>query len=477
MESKISELFSSDVGKEILSSVTAMLERLCIDREAGFLIGFSGGPDSVMLLSAMRELRKKDPRGLLAVHVNHCIRGDEADRDEAFSKGFADALGIEFQSLRINVPEIAKECSTGIEETARNARYSAFRDIIKGRSDLRYIAVAHNATDNLETVIFNMMRGSGTKGMSGISPIRDEIIRPLLEVPKRDMVDALDSFGIPYVTDSTNFSVEYTRNYIRHNIIPGLSHLSKNPEKMSSRMTANLRCDDDYIQGVADRFLSDTPVPEQLALAKLHPAVLTRVIKRMAWNSGAEISSIQLAKLRELLLGGSSFSYSLHGGRFVAEGGLCRVVDQTVNDDDYYIAISQGITEIPEFSSAVVFSHERKDKTFLNVYNFSIQADLTSAIINGGLYLRPRQEGDKIRYGGHTRRLKRLFCDAKIPPSLRKYVPVLCDEDGVVWIPGFGVRDDGGKDPRHILLAVDRGADGSRRFYFGNEFLNAPKGK
>ena len=165
MQIDLDRLFSSDEGKRVYSSFLNAISDFSMDEKirGGVIVGFSGGADSVTLLSALvKYSRDNHLNPPVAVHVNHMIRGDEADRDQAFAEDFAKALGVEFLCFHRDIPSEAKALSKGLEEVARNARYSIFNDLIKGRNDISCIAVAHNATDNLETVIFNMMRGAGS---------------------------------------------------------------------------------------------------------------------------------------------------------------------------------------------------------------------------------------------------------------------------------------------------------------------------
>jgi tRNA(Ile)-lysidine synthase len=205
MVNKIRKLFASPEGKKIYATIEkAIFEHNMLEQmRRGVLVGFSGGADSVLLLSFLYEMKSKGEQfPILACHINHMIRGDEADWDECFSTKFAKSLDIEFVSYHIDVPKMAEERSIGIEEAARNARYSKFSDIIKGRNDIDSICVAHNATDNAETILFNIIRGTGTKGAAGIPPVRDNILRPLIYLPKKEITTVLDSFDIPYVVDS-----------------------------------------------------------------------------------------------------------------------------------------------------------------------------------------------------------------------------------------------------------------------------------
>ena len=234
LSNKIREMFSSDSGVNIYNRIKATIEseNMLSQIERGVLIGFSGGADSVLLLCFLAEYKKRSDTDfpILAVHINHGIRGEEALRDENFSRDFSNTLGVDFKSCSVDVPAICKAESIGLEEAARNVRYSVFNDLILSRNDISTIAVAHNSTDNAETVLMNILRGSGLSGVCGIKPVRDNIIRPLIKISKSEILSLLDESDIPYVTDSTNLSTDYSRNYVRNEILPLFQRLSNSPE-------------------------------------------------------------------------------------------------------------------------------------------------------------------------------------------------------------------------------------------------------
>ncbi len=476
-KARIDGLFSSPEGKRIYalfeSAVAECKMRGHIER--GTLIGLSGGADSVMLTLLLLEYKKRESIAspTLAVHVNHGIRGDEAERDERFAREFAESLGLEFVLCKIDVPTLARKSGRSLEEEAREARYSCFEDIISGRNDIFSIALGHNATDNLETVIFNMMRGSGLRGISGIPPVRDNIFRPMLYIPKSNIVSILVASGIDFVTDSTNKDTAYTRNYIRHEIIPRLDRLSPSPEQSITRLTQSLRCDGDYIDSAAREFLSSCKgEPSPSALLSLHSSVLSRVISAMITEvSGKSPERAHITKICELLAGGA-FSCSLPGGfSFVSSCGACSV-EKSEHLSLPIITLSWGKNPLPDYCAEVEL-FDGKPEISHNVYKFAIQADLSSAIIEGDLYIRSRREGDAYFYGGMMRRLKKLFIDRKIPRPDRERVPVICDGRGIVWAVGFGVRDDGARgEPRGIRISYDT-LDGSS-FYIPS--INKKKG-
>jgi len=447
----INKLFSTDIGKRIYDTATRTLRECSMDERigTGVLIGFSGGADSVMLLCVLKRYLEGRDIKLLAVHINHMIRGEEAERDERFSREICEDIGVEFIARHIDVPTLAKESSKGVEEAARNARYSAFADIIRGRSDISAIAVAHNATDNLETVIFNLMRGAGTRGLAGISPVRDNVIRPLIAVPKRDIVNALDEAGIAYVYDSTNSETDYTRNYIRSEILPKLFRLSPSPEHQAYRASVILRSDDDFIESEAKHFLSRYAAEMRIPaceLAVLHPALFYRVVLGMAKDSALEYTHV--SKIRECLISSGDFSVSIPGGlSFVCRNGECFVGKIAAEvPKNYEKRLSVGINRIEELDAEIILSREPIDISYSKVYKISIQQAIDFDIIKGELLVRSKRDGDSYVYGGMTHKLKKLFNDRAIPPEKRPLVPIICDAEGILWVPGFGVRGGGAKN-------------------------------
>ena len=441
----IASFFEND-GRELYFKAENTVDRFSIKTlmEKGVLVGFSGGADSVFLLCFLIEYKRRNNLTfpIHAVHINHGIRGEEADRDEVFCREFCSNLEVEFSSVKYDVPTIAKENHTGLEETARNIRYNAFAEIITGRDDLYSIAVAHNQSDSAETVIFNILRGCGTKGASGIPAVRDNIIRPLVNIKKSEILCVLDKAKVPYVTDSTNQMNDYSRNYIRNEVIPILTRICTDPEKMIARFADNLQCDNEYLESLAEDFLLNNPTVTNKALSDLHPSLFIRVLKLMAGAESVGISA-RIVEDVSLNLSNDNFSYSLIGGTFLCERGICTVRKDQPIYFDYCVYLSEDVNYIKEINVEALLSDKPFDKTYSNVYKKSIQVDLSSAIINGKAYLRPKKDGDSIYYGGMTHKLKKLFNDRKIPLEMRKKIPVLCDDNGVVWLPGFGVRDDG----------------------------------
>ena len=477
MHNKIKNLFGSDFGNKIFITIENTISEHNMKEkiESGVLVGFSGGPDSMMLLAFLVEYRDRyNSFPIVLSHINHCIRGVEADRDEHFSIEIANALQVPILTKRIDIPQVAKENGIGIEEAARNARYCEFSDIILSRNDISCIAVAHNSSDNMETVIFNILRGSGTKGAAGISPVRDCIIRPLINVSKEDILRLLDEAEIPYVLDSSNDSTDYTRNFIRHKIMPLMREVVPSPENNVGRLCRNLRYDDQYFQNLAIDFIAGRNHIPTEELRGLHRSVLYRVLLKMLEPYSVSLSEKHIEAI-ESMLWDDNFRISLPRGLiFVSEYGMSFITQEDKREIDYFYNIEKGSNIISKYHSEIILSDSLVDKTFLNVHKNSIQADISSAIIVGRLFIRPKKDGDTVFYGGMTHKLKKLFNDRKVPNGLRPLIPMLCDDKGVVWAPGFGVRDDRANGavnaPLYVTLIIEDSVKKDLRFHHGTEF-------
>ncbi len=459
------KLFDTELGKSVERDVRRAITEngMLSSLKKGVAVGLSGGADSVLLLIILRKLKKEFDFQLKAVHVNHLIRGESALRDENFSKDFSGALGIDFEAFRADVPRFAEENKLGIEEAARRIRYDVLDSVISKNEHLGTIATAHNSTDNLETFIFNFMRGSGIHGLSAIAPMRDNVIRPLIYVSKENVLKLLSEANIPFVTDETNYSIEYTRNYIRHEILPKFKHLSSCPEDMSNKAIANLRADADYLSSVAEEYYQNNKNGSKISaksLLQLHPAILSRVIRIMCKEYGAPTpEKIHVDKIGELLRKNADFEVDIPGNAsFLRCRDSCYIAEKStaVQPSSFEYTLKDGFNEIPELNIAVAITSDPKKDFSSNVYNFSIKANLSSAIIIGGLSLRNKRDGDSYCYGGITRKLKKLFSDKKIPVSERAKIPVIADEKGIVWVPGFGVRDDAPEEKTNKWIAIYR---------------------
>lgn len=431
------------------------------ERSRGILIGLSGGADSMLLLHLMHLLAQKENFKIFALHIHHGIRAEEADRDELFAKTEAEKRSVAFASVRINVPKVAEAENMGVEETARRLRYELFSEYAE-KEDLAYIFTAHHATDHAETVLWHVSRGAGGKGLCGI-PLKRKangrtVFRPLLGLTAEEIRNAATEAGISFVTDSTNSDVSYTRNYVRNEILPRMRKLNPSLETAFRRMSENLSEDMDCLALLAKDALSSAEEREGLnktLLLSMHPAIRYRVFRAyfIKKNPCAPLPErVHTDALFSKMSGKDNFSLSFPGdirvsvwGNYVTVGDLPIAQSETKS-----FSIHMGENLLPDGGRIWLFPKNTLPFQ-TNVYNSSIHRDLSSATINGNLYVRTKKEGDAYRYGGVTHKLKKLFSDAKIPISERERIPIVCDEGGILWVPYFGVREDGGKKEERDL--------------------------
>ena len=396
------------------------------------IVGLSGGADSCTLLHILNSLKDEYFLNITAAHVNHGIRGDEALRDEDFSRKFSECLGIDFRLLRCDIPALAKENSMSEEECGRKVRYEFFESI----NPDALIATAHNLSDCCETLLFNITRGSGVRGLRSIPPVRGNIIRPLIECSRVEIENYCKENNISYVTDSTNNDDTYSRNRIRLDVIPQLKMINPSLEKSFLRIIKSAQDDEDYFKKIVDSAISECECDggyKSDLLLKLHPAVLNRTISRLIEiHTGAFPESIHINFVAEILKGGKTQINT--GMTVICENGLLRFGEIALTDEwsrDFSLD-----REILTPSKAVKFQIIHKNEEVKKQFVHKNVLDYDRII--GKLVLRSRKSGDEIRIAGRncTKTVKKLFTEAKIKD--KNSVILLCDSLGPVWIEGFG---------------------------------------
>ena len=250
------------------------------------LLAFSGGPDSAVLLFMLTKYRELTGAPVYAAHIDHKIREDEHDRDREFCEKIAKQYGVKLFTLVADVPAIAKESGESLETAARRVRYDFFEKIMK-ENEIGILATAHNADDNLETVLLNLTRGSGLKGMRGIPPVRSfgggVIVRPILDMSKDDILSYAKENAVEYVLDSTNVIADCSRNIIRLKVIPELKAINQSVIKTAKRMSDSIAEDEAYLDGIADEIAQKCSDGIALKeLCSLPTPVKTRVIGKLA---------------------------------------------------------------------------------------------------------------------------------------------------------------------------------------------------
>ena len=414
--------------------------------------GVSGGADSVSLLHFLCGLRSGYKLDIHAVHINHNLRGEESDRDENFVRELCGSFGVPLTVKSLDIKNLSAKAGKSVEETARDERYRVFFDIAgeKGK-----IATAHTLSDSAETQIINLARGTGIKGLAGIPPVRDNIIRPLIFCTRQDVEEYCIKHSLAYVTDSSNLSDDYTRNKIRHNIIPAMQGINTSYLSSVNRVTKLLREDMEYLDSNAEELFREAAVGEAALstkkLAGLPPAMLSRVIIKLLESKNISCSMDRIEMLEEMLSAGKgtvqlSEEYMLKcGGGFFALEPIIKPVpyfEVTVNVEN-----SQKLSKIKIIDGKLVNLISPECKEFEN-NNKPVKKVLKNALdydkIDKIIKLRQRVPADFIKLSGRgcTKTLKKLFNENKIPLLQRERLIVMTDNaGGVIWVEGFGAAE------------------------------------
>ena len=386
----------------------------------------SGGADSMALLWCMYLLREKLDIRLEAAHFNHGLRGAESDGEEAFVREFCQRFDI---PLTIGRGEV-KTGKKGLEAAARDARYSFF-ETLNGK-----VATAHTADDNAETVLMHLVRGTGLKGLGGISPMRGKYIRPMLDTTRQQVLSFLQEYCIDHMEDSSNSTDAFLRNRLRHNVLPLLRQENPRIAENLSAMAQRLRQDEQLLSCSGEEELSVS------ALLQMPEALQNRTIAQFLTCCGVkEPDSGHIAMVRALV----------HSQKPSARASLpCGVTVVR----RYDVLCLQPAAETPD--EVLLSVGEEVAFGDIRVLCEATTADDPQAVCPvGKMVVRSRRSGDTVRLSGGTKSLKKLFIDRKIPADRRAFVPVVADSLGVLAVGGIATamdRKEGGNPVRIQFL-------------------------
>lgn len=408
-------------------------------------VALSGGADSVALLHLMRAYP-----GLIAVHVHHGIRADEADRDADFCRALCSKLQIPFYLLHIDAPAVAKQTNESLETAAREARYGVISALMREKG-IPVLLTAHHADDQLETMLQHLLRGSGTRGLCGIPVCRplgegQVVVRPLLGVSKESLLSYLHGQGLTFVTDSTNDELCCQRNFLRLRVLPLLRELQPNAPLMAARCAEALTGDEQYLDSLAADFLAaEGNTPTRQALLSLPRPVLVRVLRRLL----PEPPTARHVEAICALLSGTRQSarislpqgtlLQLRRGRLLVakrEAPVTATVALlSAHSLDTAADLPNGLAVLGALSKA-------QEAALTARYAYHTTAHVAQAALVGALYVRTREAGDVILSGRMHKTVRRLGSLSHLAPTMRARMPLLCDEEGIVAVP-FGPTRDG----------------------------------
>ena len=410
---------------------------VCLEKfiapEQTIAVAVSGGSDSVALLHYMLSQSKKYSFKVIALNVEHGIRGSASIGDSLFVKNLCEKWGVELLSYTVNCPNYAKKEKLTLEEGARKLRYECFYDAINnGKCDK--VATAHHMRDNAESVLFNLFRGTSLSGVSGITPeYNNKIIRPFLTISKQEIDEYIAKNGLEYVTDQTNFDNDYARNYIRQNVLPEIRKVFPEFEKSIWRFSTIAREQNEYL--------------DKLAKEKL-------IIKDDAVKIALPVDKVILSKA-------SIFALKELGVKKDWTKSHIDAIEQLQSSlPGTKIDLLDGVIAIREYNEIVLYRQKELcekvipftlGKLELNGYALEIKKVAYPDNLKDGFYadlnkiptsavIRFRRDGDLFtKFGGGTKPLAEYLTDVKIPLRMRDFIPVIADGNDVLAIIGVAI--------------------------------------
>ena len=396
------------------------------------VVGFSGGPDSVFLVEMLKKLQHFFNFKIYLVHINHLLRGEDADSDENFSFEYAKKNNLEIFIKRIPVKEIVKEVGKTLEEVGREERYKFFFEIYE-KVRATKIATAHNKDDQIETFLFRLIRGTSLQGLEGIKIKNNNVIRPISEIYKKDILEYLNKNEIQYKIDKTNFENEFTRNSIRLDLIPFIEErynikfkdkifsLIKEIRENNQNNSLNLS---DYTDSENRIILEKTKFLSNFDKKNLLSLFLNK--------KNIEVNRNKIDEINSLIKSNGTKKIDLDKSyRIVKEYTYLYIEDKKEN-----CVINNNVIQV-KIPSEQIFDNFKI--TVSAVENLDIPKEknqyLLDAIYNDIIEVRYRKEGDRIFLGEkHSKKIKEIFIDQKIPKDIRDRLPIFLYNNTIFWI-------------------------------------------
>jgi tRNA(Ile)-lysidine synthase len=454
----------------ILKIKKSLLDHKMVEPGDCVLVGVSGGPDSVALLQALIELKQEFNIELAVAHLNHGARGEESDHDARFVKDLGASFNLRTLIKKINVPELQPASKSSFQETARDIRLEFFQETMK-QLGANKIALGHTSDDQVETVLMNLLRGSGLKGVGGMSPVRLPYIRPLFYCTRAEVMGFLNDRNTPFCKDSSNNKKDYLRNRIRLELIPFLQ------EKYNPKITENLfetsgifRADNDCLKVLEDhefeQAISNFEDGEMLSmdmkyLNKLPLALQRRLVRKGILSIKGDLRKISSFHIQEIL---HLFETSRKGKRIDLPDNLevvCKgncVEFKRIPQTDTSILTDEENKGAPRIRPLIIPGETEIEETGLTLKSEIInpvttefpggkanQAFLDFDKTGSEVMIRFFQAGDRLKPLGMkgTKKLKSLFIDEKVPQEIRSTVPILTTGDNdIIWVYGTRIAED-----------------------------------
>lgn len=392
------------------------------------LCALSGGVDSVVLLHLLLQCGVR----VEAAHVEHGIRGESSRRDCRFVQELCRTWGVPLHVIHLDVPAQAAKEGRGIEETARAMRYDFLWKTREARR-LETLATAHHLNDQAETVLMHLIRGASPVGLSGMRERDGALIRPLLPFSRAQIEQYAQENHLPHVEDETNADIAYTRNYIRHELIPCMEKLNPRAVEAIGRAAELARRQSDFVRQEALRVLRSRMYGAALAdVSDLHPGLRSEVIAQYLRAQGTpEFSAADIVRIESLLAGGVGRRVSLGKELFERDtNGVRRVIMEPAGSGRWALHSGENETPLGRFTLRT-----GKVPKNLNLGKYAQVFDADK--IRAPLFVRTRRDGDRLALlGGGKRKLSDILIDKKVPRALRDSVPLIVMGEEILWAVG-----------------------------------------
>ncbi|BED92092.1 MAG: tRNA lysidine(34) synthetase TilS [Candidatus Improbicoccus pseudotrichonymphae] len=400
------------------------------EKNRSLFVAVSGGIDSMSLLHFL--INNYSDIGICVVHINHNLRGNESLRDELFVRTFCEKNNMKLIVKQEEVGHLSKKNKIGVEECARNVRYGFFDQILK--NNIGKLATAHSLSDSLETIIFNFIRGTGLNGLQGIYPIRDNFIRPFIEVTKNEIKNYATENKIDFVEDSSNSCTKYSRNKIRRLVFPVLQNINPSFEKNGLNFIEQMSGDNSFLDQISDLEFKKLENDFDVNLIKNMPyAIKTRVLKKILKQFLGNFCMIEYKQIKLLLnlIENSEKTFTLPSGNliFITEGKI--MVDLKKRNKvlptikNKFRIIETNMRDVGKFGD-----------DFVDMFDIGENV--------GNYVFRNRLPGDCFRPKNRncTKVLRKFFNEIKISVEERNNLTLLGDKNKIVWIENIGVSED-----------------------------------
>jgi tRNA(Ile)-lysidine synthase len=402
-------------------------------------VGVSGGSDSMALLHYLNSIKDELHFKVIALNVDHSIR-ETSERDTNFVNDYCKNNNIPIIKIKIDIPKLAEKENASLEECARKYRYKFFEDCVK-KGLVNKIALAHHLSDQCETILMHILRGSGLSGARGMEIKRDIYIRPFLNVEKQQILAYIKMNNLSYVTDETNLNCEYTRNFIRNKVMPLIKEKYENAERAIYNFGNSCKEDEEYIESQ----INDDGVLTQNNVAKIplsyfiYPnSIISRIIfkamKKIGITHDVERQHITLIKDLSNKENGSKIDLP-NKITVYKEYEYISIVNNMQFIDDGERIFKCGKINFPQFGEVTI----KKAKELMLLKNCHL---IDSLKLPKDCVWRYKKDGDKFtKFGSGEKKLKAYFIDNKIPSRLREYIPVLAKGNEIYVVLGMEISD------------------------------------